>query len=102
MNIGDTWNESEFYSDPRSGRAVRRLTTRGRINQTPTYHTNSGSRSTAEAPALEPICAHGTDWGSLPGQYSHPHPLGDPSGRWVSFTSARDGRSDVYVVDVGD
>jgi len=51
-------------------------------------------------PVLEPICLHSTEWDSLPGQYSHPHPLTDPSGRWISFTSARKGRSDVYVVDV--
>jgi len=42
MDFGDTWNESESFSDPITGRAVRRLTTTGRINQTPTYHTNSG------------------------------------------------------------
>lgn len=51
-------------------------------------------------PELEPICLHATEWGSLPGQYSHPHPLTDRSGRWISFTSARAGRSDVFVVDV--
>ena len=51
-------------------------------------------------PRLEPICLHATDWGSLPGQYSHPHPLTDGSGRWISFTSARHGRSDIYVVAV--
>ena len=49
-------------------------------------------------PRLEPICLHGTEWESLPGQYSHPHPLADPTGAWVSFTVARDGRSDVCVV----
>lgn len=53
-----------------------------------------------DTPKLEPICVHGTEWGSLPGQYSHPHPLTDPAGRWVSFTAAKSGRSDVYVVDV--
>ena len=50
-------------------------------------------------PRLEPICRHATDWRCIPGQYSHPHPLTDASGRWISFTSARNGRSDVYVVD---
>jgi hypothetical protein len=50
-------------------------------------------------PRLEPICYHNTEWGSIPGQYSHPHPLVDASGRWISFTSAKKGRSDVYVVD---
>lgn len=49
---------------------------------------------------LEPICVHGTDWRCLPGQYAHPHPLTDPAGKYVSFTAARDGRSDVYVVEV--
>jgi hypothetical protein len=49
---------------------------------------------------LEPICLHATEWKSLPGQYSHPHPLTDPGGRWVSFTRARGGRSDVCVVEV--
>ena len=56
--------------------------------------------SSTTDPVLEPICLHSTEWDSLPGQYSHPHPLTDASGRWVSFTSAREGRSDVYVVDV--
>ena len=50
---------------------------------------------------LEAICRHGTEWKSIPGQYSHPHPLTDASGRWISFTAAHGGRSDVYVVDTG-
>lgn len=53
-------------------------------------------------PHLEPICLHNTTWGSLPGQYSHPHPLTDPGGQWVSFTAAKDGRSDVYVVSLAE
>ena len=56
----------------------------------------------AREPKLEPICLHATEWRSLPGQYSHPHPLTDVSGRWISFTAARGGRSDVYVVDTED
>jgi len=56
--------------------------------------------SPAAAPRLETICRHGTEWGSIPGQYSHPHPLTDGAGNWISFTAARGGRSDVYVVDV--
>ena len=42
VRVNDTWNESELFPDPLTGRAVRRLTNQGRINQTPTYHTNSG------------------------------------------------------------
>ena len=42
MEPGETWNESASYADPVTGRGVRRLTSRGRINMTPTYHTNSG------------------------------------------------------------
>ncbi|MBT4499330.1 MAG: hypothetical protein HOC74_16500 [Gemmatimonadetes bacterium] len=57
-------------------------------------------RGSGEAPALEPICIHGTEWGSIPGQYSHPHPLTDADGKWVSFTSARGGRSDIFVADI--
>lgn len=53
-----------------------------------------------DPPRLEPICIHGTEWGSLPGQYSHPHPLTDPQGQWIAFNAARRGRSDVYVVQV--
>jgi len=49
---------------------------------------------------LEPICCHNTEWGSIPGQYSHPHPLTDMSGQWVSYTAANSGRSDVYVVGI--
>jgi hypothetical protein len=51
-------------------------------------------------PRLEPICRHGTDWHALPGQYTHPHPLSDPTGRYISFNRAADGRSDVCVVEV--
>ena len=51
-------------------------------------------------PNLMPICRHGTDWESIPGQYSHPHPLADPTVRWISFNAARAGRTDVFVVDV--
>ncbi len=51
-------------------------------------------------PRLEPICLHSTEWDGLPGQYSHPHPLTDPAGRFVSFTAARGGRSDIYAVQI--
>jgi len=55
-----------------------------------------------DRPRLELIARHGTEWGSVPGQYSHPHPLTDPSGSWISYTAARDGRTDVFVVDVSE
>ena len=42
MEIGQTWNESKAFEDPATGRSIRRLSTQGRINQTPTYHTGSG------------------------------------------------------------
>ena len=42
MEVGHTWNESECFLDDLTGRRVRRLTNSGRINHTPTYHTNSG------------------------------------------------------------
>ena len=58
-----------------------------------------GEDGPEDPPCLEPICRHGTEWKSLPGQYSHPHQLTDPGGHWISFTSAREGRSDVFVVD---
>ncbi|MFC1451819.1 hypothetical protein ACFLSJ_00570 [Verrucomicrobiota bacterium] len=67
---------------------------------TDTLHWLYWQGSTGEEPVLEPICVHGTEWKSLPGQYSHPHPLTDASGNWISFSSARGGRSDVYVVSV--
>ncbi|MFA5857879.1 MAG: hypothetical protein WC955_02320 [Elusimicrobiota bacterium] len=57
---------------------------------------------TESEPKLEPICLHNTEWGSLPGQYSHPHPLTDASGNWISYTAAHGGRSDVYIVNAGD
>jgi hypothetical protein len=53
-----------------------------------------------EEPRVEVIARHGTDWGALPGQYPHPHPLSDPTGRWISFNAAARGRSDVFVVEV--
>ena len=53
-----------------------------------------------EQPRIEVIARHGTNWGALPWQYSHPHPLSDPTGRWISFNAADRGRSDVFVVAV--
>ncbi len=37
---GESWNESEVYRDSWTLRRVRRVTTAGLYNQTPTYHTN--------------------------------------------------------------
>lgn len=53
-----------------------------------------------EDPRVEVICRHGTAWGALPGQYTHPHPLSDPTGRWISFNVGSKGRSDVYLAKV--
>jgi len=53
-----------------------------------------------DAPRLECICRHGTEWDSLPGQLSHPHPSTDREGRWIAFNVARDRRTDVWVVAV--
>jgi len=41
MKPGYTWNESSTYKDPVTLRKVRRVTSRGLYNQTPTYHTNT-------------------------------------------------------------
>jgi hypothetical protein len=51
-------------------------------------------------PRVEVICRHGSDWGALPGQYPHPHPICDPTGRWIAYNAAARGRSDVFVVAV--
>jgi hypothetical protein len=51
-----------------------------------------------ETPRIEPIATHGTEWRSVPGQYSHPHPQADPTGRWIAYHVAKDKRTDVYMV----
>ena len=51
-------------------------------------------------PRVEVIARHGSHWEGLPWQYSHPHPLSDPTGRWISFNAAERGRSDVFIVQV--
>ena len=51
-------------------------------------------------PRVEVICRHGSDWGALPGQYPHPHPISDPTGHWIAYNAAARGRSDVFVVQV--
>ncbi len=51
-------------------------------------------------PRIEVIARHGTEWGALPGQFSHPHPHSDPTGTWISFNAAQRGRSDVFIVKV--
>ena len=54
----------------------------------------------AETPRIEVIARHDTEWRTMPWQFTHPHPLADPTGRWISFNAARGGRSDVFVVRV--
>lgn len=54
----------------------------------------------SELPRVEVIARHGTNWGGHEGQYPHPHPQSDPTGRYVSFNAAERGRSDVFVVKV--
>ena len=53
-----------------------------------------------EQPRIEMIAQHSTHWNALPGQYAHPHPLSDPTGRWISFNAGYNGRSDVHIVQV--
>jgi Tol biopolymer transport system component len=54
----------------------------------------------AQRPRIEVIARHATDWTGAPGQLAHPHPLADPTGRWISFNAAKGKRSDVFVVRV--
>jgi len=54
----------------------------------------------SDEPRFEVICEHGTEWRSLPGQLTHPHPSTDRQGRWIAFNVARDGRTDVWLVEV--
>jgi hypothetical protein len=45
-----------------------------------------------------PLARHGSSWSS---QDAHPHPIFDHAGRFVYFTSDRDGKRAVYRVEVG-
>lgn len=58
-----------------------------------------------EKPKIEIIARHDTDFTTMPCQYSHPHSICDPTGRWIVFNSARSviftgARSDIYSVEV--
>ena len=61
MLVGNVWNESEAFADPLTGRQVRRLTSTGRINQTPTYHTNSGFTADGDCSVFASV-REGTTW----------------------------------------
>ena len=54
----------------------------------------------SDEPRFETIATHGTEWSSVPGQYSDPHPQTDPTGRWIAYHVAKDKRSDIYAVTV--
>lgn len=56
-------------------------------------------------PKIEMIARHDSDFTTMPSQYSHPHAISDPSGRWIVFNSARrviftGARSDIYAVEL--
>ncbi len=50
------------------------------------------------APRIEILARHATEWGTIQGQYTHPHPHMSPDGRWLSYNRGEKGRTDVYVV----
>ena len=54
----------------------------------------------SDQPRIEVIAAHNTQWATVLGQASHPHPLCSPDGRWISFNTAQRGRTEVVVVQV--
>ena len=95
------YREARHYGHLTSDARRRALILDGEFSDDLLQWLHYGEDGPDDPPRCEPICRHATEWGSLPGQYSHPHPLTDASGRWISFTAARDGRSDVYVVDAG-
>ena len=51
-------------------------------------------------PRVEVIAAHNTQWGTVLGQASHPHPLCSPDARWISFNTAQRGRTEIIIVKV--
>lgn len=53
-----------------------------------------------DQPRLEVIAAHNSEWNTVLGQAAHPHQLSSPDGRWISFNTARRGRTEVHVVRV--
>ena len=54
----------------------------------------------SDEPRFETICEHKTEWNSIPGQASHAHPSTDKAGKYIAFNVAKDGRTDVCVVEV--
>jgi len=114
---GDTWNESEEYRDSYTRRRVRKVTTAGCYNQTPTYHTGTawtrdgrtfcfhsgrdGASAVFAADALTGDITQLTDWepGMAVGQVVGAARRSDrginggicvaPRRRWVTFTRGR-------------
>lgn len=41
-----------------------------------------------EKPKIEILGRHDTDFTGMTGQYSHPHTICDPSGRWIAYNSS--------------
>jgi hypothetical protein len=52
-------------------------------------------------PRLEPLARHGSDKNAMPWQYAHAHAQCDPTGRFVSFHRGVEGRSDVFLLELG-
>ena len=53
-----------------------------------------------DTPRLETIARHGTEWRTIPGQYSDPHPQTDRGGRWIAYNVAKAKRTDIHVVEI--
>ena len=58
-----------------------------------------------ELPKIEVIAKHDTDFTTMPCQYSHPHSISDPTGRWIVYNSAPKKifygpRSDIFAVSI--
>jgi len=58
-----------------------------------------------DKPNIEIIGRHDSDFYTMPGQFGHPHPISDPTGKRIVFNSARreiwkSSRSDIYSIEL--
>ncbi len=99
--LWERWFPAPYYGHVSTHTRAEAIVTDGLLTPdllTAIYYEDRDATGT---PRIEVLARHATQWGSPPGQYSHPHCHMSPDGRWLSYNRSENGRCDVYLVRAG-
>ncbi|HSH78708.1 MAG TPA: hypothetical protein VLA19_09275, partial [Herpetosiphonaceae bacterium] len=99
--LWERWFPAPYYGHVSTHTRAEAIVTDGLLTPDLVTAIYYEDRDATGTPRIEVLARHATQWGSPPGQYSHPHCHMSPDGRWLSYNRSENGRCDVYLVRAG-